>query len=70
MSKKQIVAAWKNPQFRASLTQAQRDDLPASPAGIVELTDEFMKGIDAADDWGAGSNWGCSCGQTSCYIDE
>lgn len=34
-----IIRAWKDAAFRASLTEAQRAALPANPAGMVELSD-------------------------------
>jgi len=34
-----IIRAWKDAAFRASLTEAQRASLPANPAGMVELSD-------------------------------
>ena len=32
-----VVRAWKDPQYRESLTDAQRAQLPAHPAGLIEL---------------------------------
>jgi mersacidin/lichenicidin family type 2 lantibiotic len=40
MSRTDIVRAWKDAAYRASLTEAQRSQLPANPAGAVDLTDE------------------------------
>jgi mersacidin/lichenicidin family type 2 lantibiotic len=34
-----IIRAWKDEAFRASLTDAQRATLPASPAGMIELSE-------------------------------
>lgn len=33
-----IVRAWKDEEYRRSLTEAQRAALPENPAGLVELT--------------------------------
>ena len=44
MSTLQIVRAWKDEAYRNSLTQAQRDQLPAHPAGTIE----FVRGAVAA----------------------
>jgi mersacidin/lichenicidin family type 2 lantibiotic len=33
------IKAWKDPVYRASLSEAERAALPANPAGFVELTD-------------------------------
>ncbi len=37
MSKFDIIRAWKDEEFRRSLTDAQREALPQNPAGLVEL---------------------------------
>ncbi len=34
-----VVRAWKDEEYRMSLTPAQRAALPENPAGPVELTD-------------------------------
>jgi mersacidin/lichenicidin family type 2 lantibiotic len=42
-----LIRAWKDPRFRASLTQEQRDSLPESPCGksMAELSEEELQGI-------------------------
>lgn len=40
-----VVRAWKDEDYRDSLTQDQRDRLPENPAGLVELSDEDMSSI-------------------------
>ncbi|MGE5177616.1 MAG: mersacidin/lichenicidin family type 2 lantibiotic [Bacteroidota bacterium] len=37
-----IIRAWKDPAYRASLSQEERNRLPENPAGLVELTDEEL----------------------------
>jgi mersacidin/lichenicidin family type 2 lantibiotic len=37
MLKAKIVRAWKDPQYRASLSAEERANLPAHPAGMIEL---------------------------------
>jgi mersacidin/lichenicidin family type 2 lantibiotic len=39
-----IVRAWKNPLYRASLKSDDLSRLPAHPSGLVELTDLELKG--------------------------
>ena len=39
MSKNDIIRAWKNPNYRNSLSDAQRALLPENPAGLIELSD-------------------------------
>jgi mersacidin/lichenicidin family type 2 lantibiotic len=45
MSKVDVVRAWKDEEYRASLTEAERAQLPAHPAGLIELDDEEMKAV-------------------------
>lgn len=46
MNTHDIIRAWKDPGFRARLTQEQRADLPESPAGlpITELEEPDLAG--------------------------
>jgi mersacidin/lichenicidin family type 2 lantibiotic len=37
MSRQEIIRAWKDAEYRNSLTESQRAALPAHPAGLVEL---------------------------------
>ena len=37
-----IIRAWKDKQFRDSLSEEQRAQLPANPAGLVEIDDEQL----------------------------
>ncbi len=39
MSKIDVIRAWRDPEYRASL---RPDEMPAHPAGLVELTDEEL----------------------------
>jgi mersacidin/lichenicidin family type 2 lantibiotic len=39
MSKLDIVRAWKDEEYRESLSDTQRASLPQNPAGLIELTD-------------------------------
>jgi hypothetical protein len=41
------------------------DEVPASPAGKVEVTDDYLKNFGKWEDHGAGSI-GCSCNNQSC----
>jgi len=45
MSKLDIIRAWTDPDYRLSLTDAQRNQLPEHPAGLVELDDIDLKGV-------------------------
>ena len=37
-----IIRAWKDPEYRLSLSEAEKALLPDHPAGIIELTDDEM----------------------------
>jgi len=60
MSLDQIIRAWKDEEFRNSLTTEQRSLLPANPAGLLELTDEALDGLVAGMAGG-------SCVAASCF---
>ena len=38
----EIIRAWKDKNFRESLSEEQRAQLPANPAGLVEIDDEQL----------------------------
>ena len=42
MSNKTAIRAWKDEDFRLSLSQAELAQLPGNPAGLVELTEEQL----------------------------
>ncbi len=43
MSKKDIIRAWKDEEYRLSLSKADREKLLEHPAGLIELNDVEMK---------------------------
>lgn len=59
MSKLDVVRAWKDEEYRESLSAADRSQLPQNPAGIIELTDQDMNGVEGGtislDPWMCGS---------------
>jgi mersacidin/lichenicidin family type 2 lantibiotic len=42
MSAFDIVRAWKDPEYRRSLSAAEQTLVPAHPAGSIELADEDL----------------------------
>ncbi|HYO14891.1 MAG TPA: mersacidin/lichenicidin family type 2 lantibiotic [Thermoanaerobaculia bacterium] len=42
MSQKNIIRAWKDEEYRNSLSEAELAALPANPAGLVEVSDEDL----------------------------
>ncbi|MCY7382914.1 MAG: mersacidin/lichenicidin family type 2 lantibiotic [Microcoleus sp. CAN_BIN18] len=56
MSNIDIIRAWKDEDYRDSLTDEEKAQLPENPAGLIELTDEDMSSVSG----------GCSCGTSRC----
>jgi mersacidin/lichenicidin family type 2 lantibiotic len=56
-----IVRAWKEEGYRQSLSEDQRNMLPASPVGELELTDTDLKAIYGG--WDGSSDGGNGCSQ-------
>jgi mersacidin/lichenicidin family type 2 lantibiotic len=50
-----IIRAWKDPEFRLSMSEAERVLLPENPAGLIELEDAELE--NAAG--GFTSFWSC-----------
>jgi len=42
LSVNEIIRAWKDKQYRDSLSEEQQAQLPANPAGLVEIDDEQL----------------------------
>jgi mersacidin/lichenicidin family type 2 lantibiotic len=40
-----IIRAWKDEEYRNSLSEEQRSQLPENPAGMIELSDEDMGSV-------------------------
>jgi len=45
MTKEKIVRAWRDPQYRDSLSETERAALPDHPAGWIELGDADLKDV-------------------------
>lgn len=48
MSKVDVIRAWKDEEYRLSLTEEERAQLPAHPSGLIELEDEEMNAVMGA----------------------
>ncbi|MBD2328721.1 mersacidin/lichenicidin family type 2 lantibiotic [Alkalinema sp. FACHB-956] len=64
MSQENIIRAWKDADFRNSLSTKERALLPQDPAGMIELSDTDLKHV------GGGAKlceptWGPVCGNGS-----
>ena len=44
-----IIRAWKNEEYRLSLTESQRAQLPQNPAGMVELKEADLELVVGGD---------------------
>ena len=44
-----IIRAWKDETYRRSLSQEQQAQLPANPAGELELSDAELQSVQGAD---------------------
>ena len=51
----EIIRAWKDKNFREGLSQEQRAQLPAHPAGLVEIDDEQLVQVTG----GGVKSYGC-----------
>jgi mersacidin/lichenicidin family type 2 lantibiotic len=47
MSHRDIIRAWKDAEFRSSLSEAERAMLPSNPAGSIELADPELERTSA-----------------------
>lgn len=43
--KKKIIRAWRDEDYLQSLSEEERQDLPASPVGMVDLDDSELHGV-------------------------
>ena len=43
-----IVRAWKDPVYRASLSAEERSLLPLHPSGLLELDEQQLRSVSAA----------------------
>ena len=50
MNKEMIIKAWKNEQYRHTLSVNEQASLPAHPAGLVDLDDAVLGNVSGADE--------------------
>jgi mersacidin/lichenicidin family type 2 lantibiotic len=43
MKKTDVIRAWKDPVYRASLSEEERAALPLNPAGVADLSDDQLR---------------------------
>jgi mersacidin/lichenicidin family type 2 lantibiotic len=65
MSKVNIVRAWKDVEYRLSLSDAERALVPDNPAGLIELAEEDLGQVHGgAPDCTVGGCFTLGCGTT------
>jgi mersacidin/lichenicidin family type 2 lantibiotic len=60
MTKKNIVRAWKDPEYRSQLSEAERAALPELPVGIHEIDETLLRPVGAAAAAAASSGYVCT----------
>jgi mersacidin/lichenicidin family type 2 lantibiotic len=48
MNKNDVIRAWKDPFYRASLPEEAQAALPQHPAGVADLTDDQIRTLGAS----------------------
>ena len=61
-----IVRAWKDETYRRSLSQEQQAQLPANPAGELELSDAELQSVHGAHGGSSGSTANFNTFSTAC----
>jgi len=69
MSKGDIVRAWRDVEYRQSLSAEEQALLPEHPAGAIELADEDLPRVAGAfATWSVCPTISClSCGSPDCF---
>jgi mersacidin/lichenicidin family type 2 lantibiotic len=55
MTHETIIRAWRDPEYRSSLTDEERSVLPVHPAGLLELDDADLAQVVGGKRGGKGS---------------
>jgi len=64
MCKLDVVRAWKDEDYRMSLSDAERRMLPSNPAGLIEISDSELGAVGGGDAGPGGFSHApaiCSC---------
>lgn len=80
MSEFDIIRAWKDPEYRASLSGPKLEQLPENPAGLIELPDTVLIKVagggenqphttEAAMTTGCNDDCNGFTDHTYCYVD-
>lgn len=64
-----VIRAWKDEEYRRSLSPSELAALPANPAGVVELDDEELRTATGAAAAGC-TCCSCCCGCCCCGCED
>lgn len=64
MSRLNIIRAWKDEEYRLSLSEAERTLLPDHPAGLIELEED----LDQVAGGAVVAACSCHCCCCTCYM--
>lgn len=69
LTPQQVVRAWKDEEFRSTLTEEQIAALPVAPSNIDELSQEELEQVAGGADWCVGT---CkqTCNKESSFTKE
>jgi mersacidin/lichenicidin family type 2 lantibiotic len=62
MSNVNIIRAWRDEEYRLSLSDAERALVPANPAGLVDVSEEDLDQVVGGAACSCCCTCGCSCG--------
>jgi len=62
-----VVRAWKDAEYRQSLSAGQRAALPAHPAGLIELSDDKLASAAGGLPWTNGVRCRLTQAGAGCY---
>ncbi len=66
MNASQVIRAWKNEAYRNSLSADERAQLPAHPAGSIELDETELALVGGGLPMRTDENWACSLPTAVC----
>ncbi len=66
LSKASIIRAWKDEEFRNSLSAEERALLPENPVGVVELSDDEIADVSGGLQLAAKPRWASFTGSWLC----
>ena len=59
-----VIRAWKDEAYRQSLSEAERAQLPANPAGLIELSELELGSVAGGICWDTTAN----CSMMNCTL--